>query len=230
MIEIKNRFTGEVMISGDYETLMELLVNSVKEKKNLSGANLSRANLSGANLSGADFSGADFYGANLSGADFSGANLSVADLSFANLSGADFSGANLSDANLSRANLYGADFSGANLYGVKNSELAISKTSIVPDFGSFCGWKKCSDGIIVQLEIPAEARRSNASGRKCRAEFAKVLQVIGADVAYSTKYAKIILVYRVGETVRCDKWEENRFIECGGGIHFYITKIEAENH
>jgi len=27
-----------------------------------------------------------------------------------------------------------------------------------------------------------------------------------------------------------DQWNEDRWKECGGGIHFYLTKIEAENH
>jgi hypothetical protein len=30
--------------------------------------------------------------------------------------------------------------------------------------------------------------------------------------------------------VRCDKWNEDRWIECGGGIHFFLTRIEAERH
>jgi hypothetical protein len=30
--------------------------------------------------------------------------------------------------------------------------------------------------------------------------------------------------------VRCDTWNEDRWTECGGGIHFYLTREEAAAH
>ena len=57
MIEIKNRFTGQVICTA--ETYAEAFA---KHKAHLSGADLYKAH-----LSGADLSGADLYGANLSG-------------------------------------------------------------------------------------------------------------------------------------------------------------------
>ena len=199
---------------------------------NLSGADLSRADLSGAYLSGAYLSGAYLSGANLSGAYLSGAYLSGANLSGADLSGAYLSGAYLSGANLSGADLSGADLSRANLYGADLPEddagvLALKRTRILPD-GDLIGWKKCSGGVIVKMLIPADARRSHAFGRKCRAEFADVLDVIGDEVGVSLHGMKI--EYRVGQRVTphewCDDWRE----ECAGGIHFYITREEAEAH
>ena len=223
---------------------------------NLYGADLSRANLSGADLYGANLSGADLSGANLSGADLSGANLSRANLSRANLSGADLDGANLSGANLSGAdlsgaglsgadlygaNLYGADLSGADLSGAGLSganlsgaglsrdlaDLVIARTRILPD-GDLIGWKKCKNGVIVKLRIPDAAKRSHAFGRKCRAEYADCLEVIGGDVGISMHDG--ITEYRVGERVACDAFSDNWQEECAGGIHFYITRAEAEAH
>jgi hypothetical protein len=81
MIEIKNRFTGEILYKHEAESLREAVIAAVK----------SRADLSGANLSGADLPGADLPGANLSRADLSSADLPGADLSSANLSRADLS-------------------------------------------------------------------------------------------------------------------------------------------
>ena len=95
-IEIKNRWSGEIIFSIEADTWRFAVEAAIKAKANLSWANLSRANLSGADLSGANLSWA-----NLSGADLSKANLSGADLSWANLSWADLSRANLSRANLS---------------------------------------------------------------------------------------------------------------------------------
>ena len=108
-IEIKNRFTREVIFSFECETIKECVIEAVKQKADLSRANLSGASLSGADLSGADLSRANLSRANLSGADLSGADLSGADLSRADLSGASLSGADLSGASLSGASLSGAD-------------------------------------------------------------------------------------------------------------------------
>ena len=194
---------------------------------NLSGADLRGANLSGANLNGADLSGANLRGANLSVADLSGADLSVANLSVANLSGADLSGADLSVANLSGADLSVANLRGADLRGAKNAELAIARTRIIGE-GSLIGWKKCADNVIVKLRIPEEAKRSHAFGRKCRAEYADVIEVFGAETGVSVHDEKT--VYAAGQRVTPDKFCENWQDECSYGIHFFITRIEAENY
>ena len=138
-------------------------------------------------------------------------------LSRANLSGADLSGADLSRAYLSRAYLSWA----------KNAEFAIASTRILPD-GDLIGWKKCRDNIIVKLRIPEAAKRSHAFGRKCRAEYADVIEVIGGEVGYAQHDGKT--EYKTGQRVTPDKWCENWQDECSNGIHFYITRLEAEAH
>ena len=158
---------------------------------------------SGANLSGADLRGADLYDANLSGANLSGADLRGADLRGANLSGAD-------------------------LRGAKDIPSIAAAQTIVAASGTITGWKKCQCGVVVKLRIPEEARRSNASGRKCRAEYADVIEVIGGDVGISLHDG--VTKYIAGTRVTCDVWCEDRWRECAGGIHFYITKEEAEAH
>ena len=211
------------------------LLGANLSRADLSWADLSRAYLSGANLLGANLSRADLSRANLSGVNLLGANLSRADLSWADLSRAYLSGANLSEANLSRAylseaylsgaNLSEANLSGANLSGAKNAELVIVRTRILPE-GDLIGWKKCLDGVIVKLRIPEAASRSHAFGRKCRAEYADVLEVIGADVGIAQHDNKT--EYRVGERVTAPNWCDDWQRECAGGIHFFITRAEAE--
>ena len=147
----------------------------------------------------------------------------------ANLSGAYLSGANLSEADLSRANLSRANLYGANLSGAKNAELAIAMTVITPQ-GDLIGWKKCravKGFCIVKLHIPSDAKRSSASGRKCRAEYAKVIEVIGAEKGFS-HYDDGKTEYIVGAEIRPDKFDENRWDEWSNGIHFFITREEAE--
>jgi len=189
------------------------------------GANLYGAALRGANLYGAALRGANLYGADLSETNLYGANLSGANLRGANLSGANLRGANLRGADLYGANLSGADLRGADLEGTSG----IKGTYIAPETGSFTAWKKCKNGVIVKLRIPAKARRSNATGRKCRADFVKVLQVFGAEEGRSM-HDNGKTVYRKGETVHCDTWCEDRWTECGGGIHFFMTREEAESY
>ena len=153
----------------------------------------------------------------------SGANLSHANLSRANLSRADLSGANLSHANLS-----GADLSGADLYGAKNAELVIAQTRILGE-GDLIGWKKCNNGVIVKLKIPAAAKRSHAFGRKCRAEYAEVLEIFGGDRAITSAHGPLT-EYIVGKTVYPDSFDDDWTKECAPGIHFFITRTEAENY
>ena len=118
---------------------------------------------------------------------------------------------------------------GAYLQGAANiPDLAIARTSIVPESGQFVGWKKCENNVIVRLMIGKKARRSSAGGRKCRAEYVKVLELFNGPVGISLHDG--VTKYEVGKIVRCDKWEEDRWTECGGGIHFYLTRVEAEAH
>jgi hypothetical protein len=198
----------------------------------LHDANLSRANLHDADLSRAYLHDADLRGAYLSGADLRGANLHDANLRGANLHGANLHGANLRDADLRGAYLSGADLRGANLSGAKNVPDHVGAfTNILPD-GEIIGWKKLERQAICKLRIPASARRSNATGRKCRAEFAEVLaiwDVNGEPVQERHSQHDVGFVYRVGETVQPDGWDEDRWNECSNGIHFFITRYEAEN-
>ena len=129
-------------------------------------------------------------------------------------------------ANLRGAIMRNADFRYANLSEEVN-EILISLTSICPE-GTLIGWKKCKNDVIVKLEIPAEAKRCNGTGRKCRAEYVKVLEVIGAEVGISKYDNKT--EYRVGEIVRSDGWDDNRWEECSSGIHFFLTRKEAKEY
>ena len=155
----------------------------------------------------------------------------------ADLSGADLSRANLSGADLSRANLYGANLYGANLYGAKIELELLNKFFPIacPESGSFIGWKKCIDNKIVKLMICENANRSSAYGRKCRCAAAKVIAIENLDgtpheeseavSAYNTDF-----VYRVGETVSVDNFDNDRRNECAPGIHFFITRQEAVDY
>ena len=189
----------------------------------LSGANLRGADLSRANLSGAVLSHADLSCANLSCAKLSNASLNGADLSGADLSGADLNGADLSYANLSRAILSGA---------IKDAKTILPHYRIAPEVGSFIAFKKLRNNVVATLEIPAEAKRtSSLIGRKCRAEFAKVVALSSnAVVGYAKHWPSGVFPYRVGEIVRPDSFDDDIRLECANGIHFFMTRREAEEY
>ena len=196
----------------------------------LRDADLRGADLRDANLRGADLRDANLRDANLSDADLCDANLSHASLRYASLHGADLYGADLRDANLRDANLSDAN----------HVKLSIAKISILPNEGDIIGWKKAwTDNempptpVIVKLLIPADAQRSNATGRKCRASTARVLDLqdkqgnslppdTTAYSGYDTDFT-----YKKGETIHVEDFDTNRWKECAPGIHFFITRIEA---
>ena len=87
-------------------------------------------------------------------------------------------------------------------------------------------------GLIVKLEIPEDARRLSGTGRKCRCDKAKVLEIQMADgspsgcIAAPSKRDNSF-VYKVGETVTVDDFDEDRWNECSTGIHFFVNRQEA---
>jgi hypothetical protein len=150
-----------------------------------------------------------------------------ANLSSANLRGADLRGANLISANLSSANLRGANL-------ISAQELHFS---VCPEVGSFQCWKRVldeeGDGVILLLEIPADARRvSTPIGRKCRAERVMVLRAETPDgeALEVTRFRSghdARFVYTVGEIASVTDFDDDIRVECTRGLHFFITRQEA---
>ena len=98
IFEIKHRYTGAVLYSGEGETLRAVVISAVASRAYLTGANLTRADLTGADLTGAYLADADLADAYLTGADLTGADLTDADLTDADLTDADLTDADLTDA------------------------------------------------------------------------------------------------------------------------------------
>ena len=166
---------------------------------------------------------ADLRDANLRGADLSGADLSYADLSSADLRDAYLIGADLRGADLRGADLHCADLRGADLSGV----IGLVTFKMCPEVGQFIGFKKVN-GSIITLLIPADAKRVNAYGsRKCRAEFAYVLRVDGPTHALTAHNG---FVYPTSGLVTPDSFDPDPRVECSHGIHFFITRQEAEEY
>ena len=207
------------------------LQNADLQYADLSGADLSGANLRYANLRYADLSGADLLNADLSGADLSGADLSGANLRYADLSDADLSGADLRYANLSGADLRYANLRYADLSNIDVSAMTAFLLPQCPSEGSFVAWKKAG-GMIVKLLVTEDAKRSSATTLKCRCSKAKVLAIENIDGSKSelkevaSSYDSNF-VYRIGETVEVENFDDDRWNECSSGIHFFIAREMA---
>ena len=193
-------------------------------------ANLFGANLRCANLCDVDLRRADLRNADLRDADLCRADLRNADLCDVDLRRADLRNADLRDADLCRADLRNADLRCASMdQMIWNIHTAFYPLQC-PDSGSYIGYKKAS-GLVVELEIPADARRSSATSRKCRASKAKVLSITdingnpGGDQVRSNFDPNF--VYAIGETVEVTDFDDNRWNECSTGIHHFITRAEA---
>ena len=201
--EIKNRWSGSVQFTAEIDC------NDSASYGAKVGLSVKWAIKNGISLTNADLTRADLTNANLTNADLTNADLTRAALTNADLTNADLTNANLTNANLTNA---------------RNADLAFAKTSITPA-GDLIGWKKLESGKICKLRIPADAKRSNATGRKCRAEYAIVLEGEGVSL-YDNTFA-----YEVGKEVRPrTPFDESRWEDCASGIHFFLTKIEAENY
>lgn len=124
-----------------------------------------------------------------------------------------------------------ADLCDANLRGAENVPFI---PMACPDSGSFTAWKK-AHGQIVKLLIPEDARRSSATGRKCRCDKAVVvaIETVSGESAELDEIASDFdgtFIYKVGETVTEPNFCEYRFKECAEGIHFFINREEAVNY
>lgn len=202
-------------------------------KANLSGAFLANANLSNACLLNARLCDTYLIGANLDNADLRDADLIHAhmqhsclnaDLGGANLRSADLCDAILDNAILTNANLQGTMLYNM-LYNTKGSLIEYRKGKILTE--DIIGYKKCKFNVIVTLLIPRGSIVFSINGHKCRTNRAKVIAIDGADRAYS-KYK--YMTYYVGDEFNIYDFNLQYNIECAEGIHFFMTRQEAEDY
>ena len=74
--------------------------------------------------------------------------------------------------------------------------------------------------------ITEDAKRTNSLvGRKCRAS--KVVVLDGDGVGGTGTHYKV-LVYGEGDTISCEDYDDDIRVEYTKGIHFFMTKEEAE--
>jgi len=233
-----------VELPGSYLPLHNLMADEVVKQIQSRTAdpvymlNFTKADVSGQWLGGFDLHTASFVNACAAQTVFMRTNLFRAMLNGAFLEGAIFTGADLRGASLADtwldkadfrgANLHDADLRGAHLEGVRWDWDTVGLAP-APE-GELIGWGWKS-GHLVQLLIPRNVRRSCATGRKFRAECVVTLEIDGchehgAGFTHQSGLQEPV-VYEVGQITRCDNWCEDRWQECAGGIHFFLSRHEA---
>ena len=166
--------------------------------------------------------------ADLRGADLRSIHLRGTDLRFADLRGTD-----LKNADLRGTDLRGADLKFADLTSIETNMNTIGYNLACPEKGSFIGYKK-ANGCIVELLILEDSKRSSATTMKCRCDKAKVLDIedikTGLKVQVVRSNYDFNFVYKVGEIVSVENFDNNRWDECSTGIHFFVNKENALNY
>ena len=221
----------------------EQFKNKIKQgEKDFTNLILENMNLENYDLSDMNFSHSNFINANLSNVNFYSSQLVNVLLDDCNLQNANLKNANLERASLRRANLTKVDISGARLYAAV-LENAILDDIIFddntknfrihcPEQGAFVAYKKGLDNLIIKLLIPSDAKRVSSTMNCCRCDKAKVLEIKNFegtkffDEAWSTVAEGFC--YKLGEWVYAENFNEDRWYDSTGGIHFWMTEDEAK--
>jgi hypothetical protein len=139
----------------------------------------------------------------------------------------------LAGADLTYADLRGADLRGSDLRGAVLRGAKLPDFQICPEVGAFRAFKKLRNGLVAELGIPLDAQRtSSLAGRKCRASKVKVLRITGPDGTEYDRGAGLYdgTAYVVGQYTHANSFDGDIRIECAHGIHFFVTRKEAEEY
>ena len=221
----------------------EQFKNKIKQgEKDFTNLILENMNLENYDLSDMNFSHSNFINVNLSNVNFCSSQLVNVLLDDCDLQNANLKNANLERASLRRANLTKVDISGARLYAavlenaILDDIIFDDKTENFcihcPEQGAFVAYKKGLDNLIIKLLIPSDARRVSSTMNCCRCDKAKVLEIKNFegtkffDEAWSTVAEGFC--YKLGEWVYAENFNEDRWYDSTGGIHFWMTEDEAK--
>lgn len=198
--------------------------------------------LSGENLDNMDFSLSSFQNTVLDGVNFENSSVENALFDGCSVKGANFRNArmvtasfrycDMRECNIEGADLFGAVLEFANLEGIVSNERTKWFRLHCPEKGAFLGYKKCVNDRMVQLLIPADAKRTSATLPSCRCSKAKVLTIKSFDFTQNFDEAWSLVdenfIYRKGEWVEVENFNENRWQDSTTGIHFWMTRAEAK--
>lgn len=151
-----------------------------------------------------------------------------ADMPFTKFRECEFKEIDVYSSNFFDTEFHLCDFKTPLRYGPDSIGLRLA----CPEQGSFTAYKKVYS-VIVELRVPANAKRSSATSNKCRCSKAKVISFTTLDgkpidVTRITNYtARQQTIYEIGKVVKPDSFDPCRWNECSNGIHFFINRQDA---
>ncbi len=214
------------------------------ERMSFSSCEFYGMNLTGWRLTDIDFTLSSFQEVRLDGADFSGSSVENALFDGCSMRGVDFRDSCRVTASFRYCDMRECDIRGANLFGAvleyARLEEIISDESTkwfrlhCPEKGAFLAYKKCVNDRLVQLLVPADAKRTSATRPSCRCNRAKVLTIKSFDYKENFDEAWSLVddnfVYRKGQWVEVKDFNEDRWQDSTTGIHFWLTREEAKGY
>ena len=212
------------------EEYLDLTYISMRTKK-LEGMDFSRVDFSNSDFKNVNFRSCKFDNAKLQHTKFENCDLSGSSFAYADLFAAD-----LRACDLSGSNFDGADFFAALLWEAKLDNLLVTDRTkffrnYCPEEGYMFGYKKCFNERMVQLLIPKDAKRCSSTTNACRCDKARVVAITDVNRKESYKEAMSFVdpnfIYRLGEMVYADSYNEDRWHDSSHGIHFWMTFEEA---
>lgn len=199
-------------------------------------------NLDGWDLSNIDFSGSDFTNVILDNVNLDHSNLHKTWFTDCSMRGAKLTNADVTEAGMRSLDLSGSDFSGSNFHrtlfeyatldNIIDGENTKYYRMVCPEEGPFIAWKCCTEWRVVQLLVPADARRVSATGDTCRCDKAKVLSIKSIDESISYTWAQSTVdpdfYYEVGKWVEpANGFEPDRWMDSSPGIHFFMKREQC---
>ncbi len=198
----------------------------------LTGWDLSNTDLTLSSFQDTVLNNVDFHGSSVENALFDGCPMHGADFQNADMRTASFRYCDMRKCNIRGADLFGAVLEFARLEEIEPDENTKWFRLYCPEKGAFLGYKKCVNNRLVQLLIPADAKRTSATRPSCRCSKAKVLTIKSFDFKENYEEAWSLVdenfVYRRGEWVEVKNFNEDRWMDSTTGIHFWLTREEAE--
>lgn len=210
----------------------------ILKNKNFRKADLCWSNFQAAILDNSDFSEADLRYCNLCDTDCKGTNFSKSFLRFTIFGEANLRKANFTESILDYTIFTESNMRGAIIDRAKNTDTTAFFGLQCPEEGAFIGFKRCraskelKEDRIVKLLIMEDSLRTSSNNRRCRASKVKVLSIesLDGEEKFNSAISKRDheLKYIVGEIIEVKNFNKERWSDCAEGIHFYITRYEAE--
>ena len=203
------------------------------------------------NLAGWDLSGLDLYKSTFENCNLNSAIMNNCKADHMAFYDCDVRGLKLTNSKARAVSfryhdMEGIDISGTDIYAsvledahnqdkvIYNEETRWYKMSC-PEEGPFIAWKCCTDLRVVQMLVPADAKRCMATLETGRVSKVKVLSIKSIDETQSYEWAQSTVdqdfYYEKGKWLEpANGFQEDRWKDSSPGIHFFLDRQQCVDY